>query len=164
MSVKTGEVSGRRTLYFESYNDLLQDAESLALGEVAMLGNWTLGQVFLHLARSMHASIDGLEVAASGWRRLIVRMLYGRQLLLGPMPPGLRLPAEAAGVLLPEPISIDDGLASLREAVQRLSFETERASHPILGELSLDEWDSFHLRHAELHLSFALPLRVPVLV
>lgn len=164
MSIKTSEVTGRRALCFESYTDLLLDAEFMVLDEVLMLGNWTLGQVFLHLAKSMHASIDGIHGSVSGWRRLTVRMLYGRQLLTGPMPAGLRLPPEVADSLLPEPITAEDGLAALREAVQRLSFETERARHPLLGELSLDEWDSFHLRHAELHLSFALPVRTPVLV
>ena len=164
MRVKTSDVTGRRQLRFESYSDLLLDAEMLAQSDAHLLGNWTLGQICLHLARSMHASIDGLRVDVPWWQRLIVRLFYARRLLSGPMPAGLRLRPEAAKVLLPEPTAIDDGLAALREAVERLSFETERARHPLLGEMSLDQWDSFHLRHAELHLSFAVPVNVPVLV
>jgi hypothetical protein len=164
MNVKTSEVTGRRQLRFESFSDLLSDAEVLAQGDALLLGNWSLGQIFLHLAHSMHASIDGLRIEASWWRRLLVRMLHGRSLLSGPMPAGMRLPPDAAHTLLPDLISVEGGLAALREAIQRLSFETERARHPLLGELSLDQWDSFHLRHAELHLSFALPIGVPVAV
>jgi len=27
-------------------------------------------------------------------------------------------------------------------------------SHPLFGKLSREEWNRFHLRHAELHMSF----------
>jgi hypothetical protein len=27
-------------------------------------------------------------------------------------------------------------------------------AHPLLGAMTRDEWREFHLRHAELHLSF----------
>jgi hypothetical protein len=165
MAVNTRRVSDRRAIGYESFYELLADAESLAQSEVLMLGNWSLGQVFLHLARSMHASVDGLPNETSWWSRLAVRLRYGRRFLSGPMPAGMRLPPGAAQRLLPEPVvATEEGLAALREAVDRLGFETERAAHPFLGEMSLDQWDRFHLRHAELHMSFALPINVPVLV
>jgi hypothetical protein len=94
----------------------------------------------------------------------MVRVRYGRRFLTGPIPAGLGLPPGAAQQLLPQPIDGEEGLAALREAIDRLSFETERAAHPLLGEMSLDQWDRCHLRHAELHMSFALPINVPVLV
>src|SRR5215469_4651776 len=164
MAVNTRRVSDRRQIGYESFHELLTDAESLAQSEVLMLGNWSLGQVFLHLARSMHASVDGIPLETSWWSRVAVKLLYSRRFLVGPMPAGVRLPAGAAQRLLPEPVSSDDGLAALREAIERLGFETERAAHPLLGEMSLDQWDRIHLRHAELHMSFALPINVPVLV
>ncbi|HEV3345345.1 MAG TPA: DUF1569 domain-containing protein [Pirellulales bacterium] len=164
MAVNTRRVTDRREVRYESFHELLADAESLSQSEVLMLGNWSLGQVFLHLARSMHASVDGVAQETSWWSCVAVKFRYGRRLLTGPMPAGMRLPAGAAQRLLPEPVSSDEGLAALREAVDRLAFETERAAHPLLGEMSLDHWDRFHLRHAELHMSFALPINVPVLV
>ena len=162
--VNTRRITDRRQVCYESFVELLADAESLAQSEVLMLGNWSLGQVFLHLARSMHASIDGVPLETSWWSRLVVRARYGQRFLAGPVPAGIDLPTGAAQRLLPEPVSTDDGLAALREAIDRLSFETERAAHPLLGEMSLDQWDRCHLRHAELHMSFALPINVPVLV
>ena len=162
--VNTRRVTDRRDVRYESFLELLADAESLAQSEVLMLGNWSLGEVFLHLARSMHASIDGLPLESSWWSRLLVRVRYGRRFLTGPMPAGMRSLPGAAQWLLPEPVETDEGLAALREAIDRLSFETERAAHAVLGEMSLDQWDRFHLRHAELHMSFALPIDVPVLV
>ena len=29
--------------------------------------------------------------------------------------------------------------------------------HPVIGRLSAAQWNKFHLRHAELHLSFFVP-------
>lgn len=164
MSVKTNLVRDRRRLRFDSYGDVLFDAELIVASESLLLGNWSLGQILHHLALSMHASMDGLAVEVAWWRQMLARACYRRPMLAGPMPAGLKLPSDVAELLLPGPISAAGGLAELRAAVERLSFETERARHPLLGEMSLDEWDSFHLRHAELHLSFALPVGVPALV
>ncbi|HVA51497.1 MAG TPA: DUF1569 domain-containing protein [Pirellulales bacterium] len=164
MAVNTRDVMDRREVHYESFHDLLADAEALAQGEVLTLGNWTLGQIFLHLARSIHASIDGTAAHVAWWTRLVVRLFYARRLLAGPMPAGLQLPEEVAGTLTPKPTSVEKGIASLRAAIERLHFETERAAHPLLGELSLDQWDRFHLRHAELHMSFAVPVEEPALV
>jgi hypothetical protein len=164
MTVNTRRVTDRRQVRYESFQELLADAECLAHSEVVTLGNWSLGQIFLHLARSMHASIDGLEGKVSWSSRLAARLLYGRRLLSGPIPAGLHLPREVAERLSPEPVNTEDGLAALREALDRLGFETERAAHPLFGEMSLDQWDNFHLRHAELHMSFVVPINVPVLV
>ncbi|MBX9787841.1 MAG: DUF1569 domain-containing protein [Pirellulales bacterium] len=36
-------------------------------------------------------------------------------------------------------------------------METRRVPHPVIGRLSVDQWNRFHLRHAELHLSFFVP-------
>lgn len=164
MNVKTNTIRGRRLLRFDSYGDVLSHAELLVASEAVLLGNWTLGQILDHLAISMRSSVDGLDIDVPWWRQMLFRARYRRQLLSGPMPAGLTLPAEVAELLLPERVSAEEGFAALRESVERLSFETERARHPLLGEMSLDQWDSLHLRHAELHLSFALPVNVPVMV
>lgn len=164
MAVNTRRVNDRRAVRYESFQELLADAEILAQSEVLTLGNWSLGQIFGHLARTMHASIDGLDGKATFWSRLSARFVHGRRLLSGPMPAGMRLPSAAAEQLLPEDVSAEEGLMALREAIERVTFETERATHPLLGEMSLDQWDSYHLRHAELHMSFALAINVPVLV
>lgn len=164
MAVNTKDVSDRREVRYENFQHLLADAETLAQGEVLTLGNWTLGQIYLHLALSIHGSIDGIAGQASWSTRMYTRLFYSRQLLAGPMPAGLRLPMEAAHQLSPRPVTIEKGLRELRKAVERIQFETDRAAHPVLGELSLDQWDNFHLRHAELHMSFAVPVHEPALV
>ncbi|MGE0379081.1 MAG: DUF1569 domain-containing protein, partial [Planctomycetaceae bacterium] len=56
MAVQTKSVAGRRTVSYQSYEDLLADAEEMAHGVVQTLGNWSLGQIFKHLAASFEGS------------------------------------------------------------------------------------------------------------
>jgi hypothetical protein len=161
MAVKTSKVRGRREVRYDSYHDLWNDAERLAEAEVRLLGNWSLGQILTHLSRSMEFAIDGMPYKAPWPIRAIVQLFMRRRMITQPMSAGFTLPARAAELLVPGPMSTDEGLASLRTAIRRLHDETERAPHAVLGEMSLDEWDSFHLRHAELHMSFVVPQRVP---
>ena len=32
-----------------------------------------------------------------------------------------------------------------------------RAKHPMLGDLTKEEWNKVHLKHASLHMSFLVP-------
>lgn len=164
MPVNTRKVVGRREVRFESYHDLLHDAERLAAGDARLLGNWSLGQIFAHLSRNMEMSIDGASFKAPLPVRVVARLFMKQRFLQRPMPPGFRLPASAAEMLVAEATETEQGLAALRSSVLRLQSETERAAHPLLGELSLNEWDRLHMRHAELHLSFAIPRGVPAAV
>ena len=160
MAVKTGKVTGRRKVHYDSYQDLLNDAERLAGGEVRLLGNWSFGQILGHLARSMEFAIDGAPFKAPWAMRCIARLFMRQRLITRPMPAGFKLPGRAAEHLVPDPLSTEEGMASLRAAIQRMHDETERQPHALLGELSLDEWDSLQLRHAEMHLSFVVPVHV----
>jgi hypothetical protein len=58
---------------------------------------------------------------------------------------------------MPEPTSTEEGLAALREAVARLQREPHRAKHPVLGDITRDEWNAIHLNHAKLHMGFLAP-------
>jgi hypothetical protein len=162
MAVRTKKVFGRRQVRYDSYQDLLNDAERLGASEVRSLGNWSLGQILAHLARSMELSIDGAEFRAPWLVQIAAKLFYRQRFISGPMTPGIRLPYQAEQALVPEELSVQSALGELRRAVMRLEHETDRAPHPVFGELSLDEWDSFHLRHAELHMSFLVPQSVAI--
>lgn len=160
--VKTRGVRGRRPLRYETYQDLLADAENVARHGARLLGNWDASQVFGHIAQAVNLSIDGFPGAAPWWLRLIGG-LFRRRVLRGPMPAGFNIPIPSAQeALTPQPVAVEAALADLRRAVARIQLDTERSRHPVFGELSLDEWDSLHLRHAELHMSFLVP-RLPEL-
>ena len=53
-------------------------------------------------------------------------------------------------------VSTEQGLRSLRAAIERCQTENSRAEHPAFGKLTREEWDKLNLRHAELHMSYAV--------
>ena len=156
--IDTAKVTGRRTLRFNSLDDILAEAERLAAApRVRAMGNWTLPQAIGHLARSLDISIDGAKFRVVWYIRLIGPLLKKR-ILTKPMPAGFRLKGEAAATLLPESAaSLTEALAHLKRATVRIKQEPHRAPHAFFGKLSREEWDRFHARHAEMHLSFFVP-------
>ena len=157
MPVDTAKVDGRRRLNYGSFQELLADADRLHAGPTKVLGNWSAGQIFKHLALAYNGSIDGFTMTFPWPLRTMARLLEGK-LINGRMPPGFRLPAEGAKALAPGQISDEQGLADLHAAVARLESESERANHPMFGRLTNEEWNKIHLKHASLHMSFLVSL------
>jgi len=158
MAIATKRVTGRRTLHFASLAEVSRDAETLAAApDVTTIGNWTLGQILMHLARAMDGSIDGIDFRASWPLRLVGRWMRNR-FLLGPMPAGLQLPEHASRALVSDAdLTTSAALDALRKAIQRQATEAHREPHGVFGRLSRQQWEQLHLRHSELHLSFVRP-------
>ena len=157
MSVETKTVPGRRELNFTSLDQVVADAEKLvASPNTKMLGNWPLGQLLAHLATAVNGSIDGVSVKAPWIARLIGPFLKSR-ILKNKMKPGFKLPQKFEADFFPAGLTSQEAFDQLRQAVARLQKEKMTARHPILGAITHDEWNQLHLRHAELHLSFAVP-------
>lgn len=153
MTVNTAKVP-RRELHFESLDAVVREAERLAAAErIVTHGNWTLGQILHHLAQLMHMSIDGARFRAPWYVRLVGPLLK-RRILRG-MPAGFDLPPAAVRQLAADgDVEVPEAVDSLSAAVARLCEDPHRAPHPVLGRMSLEEWNELHLRHAELHLGF----------
>lgn len=157
LAVKTTKVQGRRRLNFRSFDELLEDAERVAAGPVKVLGNWSPGQNFKHLATTCHASIDGYPMTFPWYMRAVGYLIRKPLLSSMQMPAGISIPSKEAASLIPAPISSEEGLAELRAAITRLQKEPRRARHPMLGAFTREQWDQLHLKHANLHLSFLVP-------
>src|SRR5262245_23016316 len=129
--VATKKVSGRRQLRFSSLDEILADARQLAAQPTRQLGNWSLGQTFEHLARSLDMAIDGANFKAP----LIIRIiapLFKKRFLSGTMPPSFQLKKKAAEQLVPiELVSTEAGLQQLKAAMDRQRRELKRANSPI---------------------------------
>ena len=123
-------------------------------------GNWATGrlaQICQHLATAMElCTATDLGFRAPLKTRIVAR-LFRKAILNGRVPAGFQLPPQAAAVLVRKPASVEAAIAALEQAISGLKQTTERAPHPVLGSLSAAEWDLFHLRHAEMHLSFLVP-------
>ncbi len=167
-AVNTRKVSGRRKLRFETMADLEEEVEQLADADVECLGNWSLGQIFTHLARVMLTAVDGTGPRPPVVSRLIAfcfRPVLKRWLLETGMPAGIphqeipivgRAP-EANALVADSGVSAEDGLAEFRAAIGRYKSADKLHPHPGFGEIGREGWDRFNLRHAELHLSFVVP-------
>ena len=86
--VNTAKVAGRRQLKFASYDELLADLDRLTSGPIEVLGNWSPGQNFRHLAVVYNSSIDGFSMTFPLHIRLVAK-LFRKKLLTMQMPPGL---------------------------------------------------------------------------
>ena len=157
MPVATHTVTNRRTLHFNSVDEIAADVEALARGKVKTLGNWSAGQILEHLAKTMDGSLDGMKFKFPWWFNFPARVLFKYRILTKPMPPGWKLKGDQAKALLPPETSWENGLHHFRESIVRQQSEEHRAPHPILGRITREEWTQLHCRHAELHLSFLLP-------
>ena len=74
------------------------------------------------------------------------------------MPAGFELPRGMADILIaPTDTSSMQGLGELRDALARYQAASELKPHSVFGNMTRDDWDELHFRHAELHLSFVDP-------
>lgn len=158
MTVDTKTVDGRREVHFDSYEQLLADAQRLSNGEPQLVGNWSLGQIFQHLAVAYTGSIDGLDFKVPWYIKFMARTFMKKKFLYGKLPSGFQIPEEnRKKFVADESTSTEAGLNALKDAVVRLQTETARVPHPVLGNITNEEWDNWHWRHAEMHMSFAIP-------
>lgn len=162
MSVNPKKVQGRRELTFSSLDDIVADAEKLVSSpHTQTLGNWPLDRLLAHLAMMMNGSIDGFSFKAPWFIRGVLFFIKG-QFLNSRWTPGITLPPGNEAEVFPPASSPQDALEMIRTAVQRTKTEKMSAPHPAFGTLTHEQWVQIHLRHAELHLSFAVPNDVPM--
>ena len=158
--VDTGKVVGRRTLRFETIDEMMADVDRLAeaerAGRLKRIGNWAPGQIFGHLAGWAEFGYTGSPLNPPFFIKWILR-LRKQKFLWQPMPAGVKIPGVKGGTLVTEPMSTDEGLARLRRVMERLKKEPPTHSHNVFGQLTHEESIAINLRHAELHLSFLVP-------
>lgn len=158
MPVISKTVQGRRDVSFQTLDDIVADAEKLVASPISRtIGNWPLVKLIKHLSQTIHNSIDGFQSKAPRWIRLIMPLFKGRILKARKMSPGINLPKATVASAFPDAGSIQEALDDLRRAVARTKSERMEAVHPAFGKMTHDEWNTLHLRHSEMHLSFALP-------
>jgi hypothetical protein len=151
------QVPKRRRLRFDNHQQILDETRALAARPTHQLGNWSLEQICQHLADAMELCIDGGVSFSAPLRMRILARLARRRILKTGLPTGFKLPAPAEAVLYRPPQNIDAALAALERGIARLKSTSKRVPHPVLGKMTPAEWDLFHLRHGELHLSFIVP-------
>jgi hypothetical protein len=158
--VDTGSVAGRRSLRFDSIDQVLADVDRLVeaerAGRLKRLGNWTLGQTLGHLATWADYGYSGSPLKVPFFIKWMLR-LRKQSFLYGPMRAGVRIPRVPDGTLATENMPLDKAPPWFRQVWRRLKTECPPMPNSIFGMLTHDESIALNLRHAELHLSFLVP-------
>lgn len=146
----------RRRLRFADYAAVLADAETLVSGGYQRVGNWSLGQMAIHLAIIAEGARKGFPWYLPWPFYLPIRWFALPGVLRGE-PIKTRLPGPA---FAQPPDDADDrtGVERLRTALVALDAPDNRFfPHPVFGSLTRDQWRQLTIWHCEHHLSFLLP-------
>lgn len=160
--IDTRKTTDRRELGFESFAEVLADAESLAAAErhgaLRATGNWQLGQAIGHLAFWANAPFDGYPpMPRVPWFMRFLLKLWKNKILDGSMPAGMKIPRVPGGTFGTESMATDEAIGQLLVALARLEAQAPTEPNPAFGLLTHQEWIKLNLRHAELHLGFFHP-------
>jgi uncharacterized protein DUF1569 len=156
--VETRKVTDRRTLHFAGLNEILEEVEYLASGDPPRAsGKWTAPQVVEHVSKFITFSIDGFPMARASLPLRILGRLLRNRALTRPMPPGLKIPRKFPFMVPSAHVTWEQAVETLRTAVARAQSLRMRQRSPVLGKLTHAQWEQFHCRHAEMHLSFLHP-------
>lgn len=156
--IDTSKVRGRRKLRFASHQEVIDEICRLRDAPHRQLGNWNLAMIAQHLANAINASMEGGTFRVKWYLKLVGPWVVKPMLVKGPFPAGFKLPRSASARLVAAPDArLDAALDELRQAIDRLLRDTRSRPHPVAGSLTAAEWVQFHLRHAEMHLSFLIP-------
>ena len=146
---------GRRTLRYESFDEVMPDVERLLEGH-RTVGNWSLARICRHLAAVLRRHVD---LPAS------TRLRPGRSGSPRSRSGGCSSRASSPRGSAPRRASWPETVGDEREEAEglRAAIAYYKASpgpaipHRILGPLTREEWDRFQLIHLAHHLSFAVP-------
>jgi hypothetical protein len=154
----------RRSLHLSSFDDFRQEVMRLKYaqkqGNLYRAGRWSLDQCCQHLGRWVEFSIDGFPFKYPWHLRLmgrLVRLVSWRFLVSLASRPGFKNPSTVKAVEPDAVIPGGEGVQFLLRQLARVENGERMAQpSPVEGPITHEQWYYFHLRHAELHLSFQI--------
>jgi Protein of unknown function (DUF1569) len=154
----------RRSVTLGSLADVRQEIDRLDAarqrGSLERRGNWSLDQCCQHLGRWIEFSIDGFPFKYPWRYRLLGRLVClvsWRWLVKMALRPGFLNPPSAQAVEPDAFIADGQGVTYVVRQISRIEKgERMMQPNPVEGQITHDQWCYFHLRHAELHLSFQI--------
>jgi hypothetical protein len=151
--------SKRRFLRLESLEALREELDRIEsadrAGMLKATGDWTPGQILMHLAAWIDYGYEGYPMKRLPFfLRWILRRSLPRMLRSG-MRSGVRIPGVKEGTYGQADESTEVALAKYRKSIDRLG-RGDPCLHdsPAFGPMSSEDRIRLNLRHAELHLSF----------
>lgn len=158
--INTAKVTDYRKLRFNTFAELRAELDAVeraaASGTLRLTGNWSLGQIFSHLAAFINYAFDGYPPNMRNpplFIRLILKLMKNKFLHKN-LPRGVKIPRIEGGTVGMDERPVPEALAIMRKALDRLEAGAPSQPNPIFGPMSHAEWQQMHLRHAELHLGY----------
>lgn len=146
----------RRRLTFAGVDDIMPEVDRLLERGYDRAGTWSLAQNCKHISTMILGSVDGFPFLMPWLVRAAVGPVLRWQLITrGKMPDGAPLPRK----LQPQPDLDDRAEAEALRAAVRLFQQHDGPfrTHPILGNLTRDQWHRLHSVHAAHHFGFLVP-------
>ena len=153
-SASSGSAQARRTLRFESLDDILHEIERIGAGSPTATGAWTPSQNIDHVRRLIRFSREGGSIKVPLLFRLLGPMMKSK-FLAATFNPGMKT---ADPFQPPRDITLADAVEAFRVEVglaSRPGAMSQRS--PVLGKMTHEQWGTLHCRNAELHLGYVFP-------
>ncbi|HEU5116839.1 MAG TPA: DUF1569 domain-containing protein [Isosphaeraceae bacterium] len=145
---------GRRTLRFQTADEIMPDVERLLAG-YRHVGHWSLGQICNHLATSMRRVIDMPASTPQDPSQWVSEARKQEVFASGMLPEGIPAPPQA---LPPQATDEKAEAENLRQAIAYFQASPGPVvPHRVFGPLSREEWERLQLIHCAHHLSFVIP-------
>jgi hypothetical protein len=146
--------SGRRTLRYNSFDEVMPDVERLLEGHTTV-GRWSLAQICRHLATVMRRIVDLPASTPHDPSTWVPEERKQAVFESGLLPEGLPGPPE---IMPNETLSEREEAEGLRAAIAHYKASSGPViPHRFFGPLTKAEWDRLQLIHLAHHLSFAVP-------
>lgn len=158
MFVVNTKTPPRRVLSFRSVDDALAEVAKLKTahdaGALRTTGNWSPGRNFGHIAGWINFGYEGYPPGRPPFFVRWIIKVFKKKFLLAPAKPGFNLPGIDGGTFARDEMDFGTGYDRLVAAFTRMKSTPPTHDSPAFGPLSHEEFQSLHLRHAELHLGF----------
>jgi len=146
---------GRRTLRFESIDEIMPEVDRLARG-CSTVGAWSLAQICGHLATVIEASLAAPATANADTSLRFSPEKRAAVFESRSIPEGLPMPPAVAAY---EAGGLEAEAARLRNAIAAIEASPGPAApHRFFGPLAKDEFKNLQCVHCAHHLSFAIPV------
>ena len=152
-----------RNLQFDDLDQVIAEVQRLHDDGYTKLGNWSLGQCCNHLAQAMNMTVDQYSLRFPPPISTINRILFFKTMWAPQLLSKLSLPT-LPGFGQTKPIDDTEGMNRLIDSAGRIraARDAELKRHPLFGRLTKDQWNSFHVFHAQRHLGFLVPAKQAV--
>ena len=152
-----------RSLQFADLDEVVAEAQRLHDQGYTRLGNWSLGQCCNHLAQALNLTVERYSLRFPPPISTVNRALFFYTNSVPKLLAKLRVPT-LPGFAQTEPVDDTEGMNRLIDAVGRVQAakESDLQPNPLMGRLNKEQWERFHVIHAQRHLSFLVPSKQPV--